>query len=94
MNRLLETTRMQDRGVVTIPEEVRLKLGLEKGSTLVFIETEDGRIEVRALAPEDMDVLDSMGAVFLEQGIDAEQWLTLSRRSRRKLFQQRYPGLS
>jgi AbrB family looped-hinge helix DNA binding protein len=49
MNQTLETTKVQDRGVVTLPRRVREKLGVKKGSTIAFVETEDGRIEVRAL---------------------------------------------
>jgi AbrB family looped-hinge helix DNA binding protein len=84
---------MQERGVITIPEDVRTKLGLQKGSTIVFIETADGRIEIRALAAVDMDLLDEIGTVLAEEGLDSEKWMALTRRNRRKLFLQNYPDL-
>jgi AbrB family looped-hinge helix DNA binding protein len=39
-----QAVRVQEKGQVTIPSEIRQKLGLKKGDLVVFIETEHGYI--------------------------------------------------
>jgi AbrB family looped-hinge helix DNA binding protein len=68
---------VQEKGQVTIPTEIRKKLGLKKGDYVAFVETEHGVI----IAPREviaMDALDKIGAALKEQGITLE---TLMERS-------------
>lgn len=54
--RIHEYVPVRQRGVVTIPAEIRERLRLDDpGAQLEFIETDDGRIEVRGALPHDAD---------------------------------------
>ncbi len=94
MERLIETTKTQDRGVVTIPESVRVRLGIKKGTTVLFIENEQGNIEIRTLEAETIDLLDEIGAALREKGVTMDQWLATGRKNRKKLFADAYPELA
>ncbi len=39
---MIKFSKVQSRGRVTIPVEIRRKLGLKKGDLVAFVETEDG----------------------------------------------------
>ncbi len=75
---------------MTLPRRVREKLGVKKGSTIAFVETEDGRIEVRTLEADVMAALDEIGAALKEQGVTLEQWMKEGRVIRRRLYEERY----
>ncbi len=63
--------RVQRRGQVTIPMELRRKLGIEEGGIVAFIETENGIL----ISPREvlaMDALDRVGEALKEQGISLE----------------------
>ena len=90
MSRAIDTPKVQERGVVTLPRRVREKLGVKKGSTIAFVETEDGRIEVRALEADVMAALDEIGAALKEKGVTLEQWIEDGRAIRKRLYQERY----
>jgi len=94
MSRLIETTKTQDRGVVTIPESVREKLGIKRGTTVLFIENEKGNIEIRTLEAEAIDMLDEIGAALREKGITLDRWLATGRKNRKRLFEDVYPDLA
>lgn len=94
MARLIETTKTQDRGVVTIPETVREKLGIKKGTTVLFIENENGQIEIRALEAEAIDMLDEIGAALRERGLTMQRWIAAGRKNRKKLFESAFPDLT
>lgn len=94
MSRLIETTKTQDRGVVTIPESVRERLGIKKGTTVLFIENEMGQIEIRTLEAETIDMLDEIGVALRTKGVTLERWLAAGRKNRKKLFQDSYPDLA
>jgi AbrB family looped-hinge helix DNA binding protein len=90
MPQTIETTKVQERGVVTLPRRVREKLGVRKGSTIAFVETADGRIEVRALEADVMAALDEIGAALREKDITLEQMIEDGRAIRKRLYQERY----
>lgn len=91
--RIIETTKTQDRGVVTIPESVREKLGIKKGTTVLFVENEKGNIEIRTLEAETIDMLDEIGNVLREKGVTLDQWLSTGRKNRKQLFDDLKLGL-
>lgn len=81
--------RVQEKGQVTIPQEIRERLGIKKGDLVVFIETEQGvilqsaEIVVRA-------ALDSIGDELKQKGIGLEQLLKRGREIRSELIKEEY----
>jgi AbrB family looped-hinge helix DNA binding protein len=52
-------SRIQEKGQVTVPAEIRRKLGLEKGDLVSFEEGFEGILLVRQKAPtDDIEVMD------------------------------------
>ena len=88
----LKVSRLQERGQVTIPLEIREKLGLEPGDMVAFVETEHGIL----ISPQEMvamEALDKMGALLREKGISLEEFIESGREIRGELIEQEY-GLS
>src|SRR5690348_13727689 len=86
MPQSIETTKVQERGVVTLPRRVREKLGVKKGSIIAFVETAEGKIEVRALEADALATLDEIGAALNKKGVTLEQLMASGKRHRRKLL--------
>jgi AbrB family looped-hinge helix DNA binding protein len=85
----LKVSRLQERGQVTIPLEIREKLGLEPGDMIAFIETEHGIV----ISPQEMvamDALDKMGALLREKGITLEEFVESGREIRGGLIETEY----
>ena len=80
---------VQEKGQVTIPVEIRRKLGLKKGDRVVFVETEQGvlitRQEVIALK-----ALDHMGRALNERGISLDNLIESGREIRGKMLAEEY----
>ena len=80
---------VQKRGQVTIPIELRRKLGIEEGGVVAFIETEDGVL----ISPREvltMDALDRIGEVLREQGISLEELIASGREIRGRMVEEEY----
>lgn len=56
----MPTATLTSKGQVTIPKEVRDKLGLDTGDRLAFRIREDGVVE---LAPENVDLMSLYGSL-------------------------------
>jgi AbrB family looped-hinge helix DNA binding protein len=85
----LQVSRLQERGQVTIPREIRDKLGLEPGDMIAFVETEHGIM----ISPQEMvamDALDKMGALLREKGITLEELIESGREIRGELIEKEY----
>lgn len=81
--------RVQQRGQVTIPIELRRKLGIEEGGVVAFIETENGIL----ISPQEvlaMDALDRVGSVLKERGISLEELIESGRQIRGQMFEEDY----
>jgi antitoxin PrlF len=82
-------SRVQKKGQVTIPVEMRDKLGIKEGDLVTFIETDDGilisRQEVLAIR-----ALDRIGAVLKEQGISLDELMESGREERGKIIKEKY----
>jgi len=80
---------LQERGQVTIPAEIRRKLGLKKGDLVAFVETDDGVLisPRQAIA---MEALDRMGGVLKEQGITLEELIASGRDIRGEIAEEKY----
>lgn len=85
----LKLSKLQERGQVTIPLEIREKLGLEPGDMVAFIETEAGVL----ISPQEvvaMKALDRIGELLREQGISVEELIESGREMRGKLIEEKY----
>jgi len=81
--------RVQEKGQVTIPSEIRRKLKLKKGDLVMFVETEAGVV----IKPAEILVsgaLDEIGRALEAKGIDLEELLERSRERRSELIENEY----
>jgi AbrB family looped-hinge helix DNA binding protein len=92
MAQRLKVSRLQERGQVTIPREIRERLGLEPGDMIAFIEIDQGIL----ISPQEViavKALDKVGALLKEKGITLEELIESGRGIRGELIEQEY-GLS
>lgn len=85
----LRVSMVQEKGQVTIPLEIRKKLGLKKGDRVAFVETENGVL----ISPQElvaMKTLDKLGEMLTEKGITLEELIESGRALRDDLIQKRY----
>jgi antitoxin PrlF len=81
--------RVQEKGQVTIPSEIRRKLKLKKGDLVVFVETDAGVV----IKPAEILVsgaLDEIGRALEAKGIDLEELLERGRERRGELIEKEY----
>jgi antitoxin PrlF len=81
--------RMQEKGQVTIPTEIRKKLGLKRGDLVAVMETPDGVF----ITPQQVvaaKALDSIGNILKEQGVSLNELLASGRDIRSDLLQDTY----
>jgi antitoxin PrlF len=84
--------RMQEKGQVTIPTEIRKKLGLKQGDLVAVMETPEGVF----ITPQQViatKALDSIGDILKEQGVSLAELIAAGRDIRTDLLQETY-GLS
>ena len=85
----LKLSRVQARGQVTIPVEIRERLGLKKGDLVAFIETEQGVL----INPQEvvaMEALDRIGEALRKRGISLEELIESGREIRGQLLEEEY----
>lgn len=81
--------RVQERGQVTIPKEIRDRLDLKKGDLVTFVETEEGVI----IKPAEIVVstaLDEIGEALKEKGISLEELIERGREIREDIIKEEY----
>jgi antitoxin PrlF len=84
--------KIQEKGQVTIPQEIRKKLGLKQGDLVAVVETPDGVF----ITPQQVlatKALDSIGNILKEQGVSLEDLIASGREIRTDLLQETY-GIS
>jgi antitoxin PrlF len=89
MARQVKLGRVQGRGQVTIPMELRRKLGIERGGVVAVIEMENGIL----ISPRGVlaaDALDQVGKVLKEQGISLDDLIALGREIRGEMVEEEY----
>jgi AbrB family looped-hinge helix DNA binding protein len=82
-------TVVQEKGQVTIPSEIREKLGLKKGDFVAFVETEQGVL----ITPREVvatEALEKIAALLKEKGITLEELIVSGRELRGKLIEEDY----
>lgn len=85
----LKLSVVQEKGQVTIPAEIRKKLGLKKGDLVAFVETERGVL----LSPQEViasEALDQVGRILREKGLTLEELMESGREIRGKLVEDEY----
>jgi AbrB family looped-hinge helix DNA binding protein len=73
--------RIQEKGQVTIPNEIRKKLGLKRGDVVAVMETPEGVF----ITPQQVLVtkaLDRIGDILKEQGVSLEELIVSGRQLR------------
>jgi antitoxin PrlF len=81
--------RIQEKGQVTIPTEIRKKLGLKQGDLVAVMETPEGVF----ITPQQVlatKALDRIGDILKEQGLSLEELLVSGRQLRTDLLQEDY----
>jgi antitoxin PrlF len=82
-------SKVQEKGQVTIPAEIRDKLGLKKGDLVAFVETEQGVL----ISPQEVvaqQALDRIGEILKEKGISLEELMESGREIRGDLVKEQY----
>jgi antitoxin PrlF len=81
--------RIQEKGQVTIPQEIRKKLELKRGDLVAVVETPEGVF----ITPQQVlatKAFDSIGSILKEQGLSLEELLASGRHIRTDLLQETY----
>jgi AbrB family looped-hinge helix DNA binding protein len=81
--------RIQDKGQVTLPADVRRKLGLKKGDFVAVIET-DGGVLISPQQVVAMKALDRVGQILREQGVDLNEMIEAGREISGALLKEEY----
>ena len=81
--------RVQEKGQVTIPQEIREKLDLKKGDMVTFVETDAG-VVIKPAEVVVSDALDEIGRALKEKGISLEELLDRGREIRGELVEDEY----
>ena len=81
--------RVQEKGQVTLPAEVRKSLGLKKGDLVAITQTADGVL----ITPSEViasRALDRIGEALRSQGLTLEELIESGREERGKLIEEHY----
>ena len=81
--------RIQEKGQVTLPAEVRKRLGLKKGDLVAVVETPERVL----IAPQEVvatQALAEIGEALKAQGLTLEDMLERGRAIRRRLLREQY----
>ena len=81
--------RVQEKGQVTLPAEVRRTLGLKKGDLVAIVETEEGVL----ITPREViatKALNRIGQILKEQGLSLEELVESGREERTRIIEEKY----
>ncbi len=84
-----QVVRVQEKGQVTIPLDIRRKLKLKKGDLVTFVETEEG-ILIKPAEIVVAEALDQIGKALKEKGISLEDLIERGRRIRGEIVREEY----
>lgn len=82
-------SKVQQKGQVTIPLEIRERLGLKKGDLVAFVETDQGVL----ISPQEvvaMSALDKLGEMLKEKGITLDELIESGREIRGEIVREKY----
>ena len=75
---MITTVRVQEKGQVTIPRDIRRQLKLKKGDLITFVSTENGFV-IKTLDLAANDLLAVLATSLQTRGIQLEEVLTRAR---------------
>src|SRR3990172_3171349 len=81
--------RVQEKGQVTLPAEVRKRMGLKKGDLVAVVETENGVL----ITPQEVlgaKALERVGQILRDQGLTREDMIESGREIRGQLAKDKY----
>lgn len=81
--------RVQEKGQVTLPTEIRKKLGLKKGDLVAVVETADGVL----ITPQEVvaaKALDRIGEALREKGLSLDDMIETGREERAEVIKAMY----
>jgi antitoxin PrlF len=81
--------RVQEKGQVTLPAELRRKLGLKRGDLVTVTETEEGLL----ITPQEvlaMKALDRVGEALRQRGVSLDDLIESGREIRADLIKEKY----
>jgi AbrB family looped-hinge helix DNA binding protein len=81
--------RVQEKGQVTLPAEVRKSLGLKKGDLVAVTQTPEGVL----ITPQELiatRALDRIGEILREQGLTLEELIDSGREERGAIIEELY----
>jgi AbrB family looped-hinge helix DNA binding protein len=81
--------RVQEKGQVTLPVEVRKKLGIKKGDVVAVVDTDDGIF----ITPQEMlatKALDRIGEILRGKGLSLEELIESGRDVRSRIIEEQY----
>src|SRR5579884_1911067 len=81
--------RIQEKGQVTLPADIRRRLGLKKGDLVAVTET-GGGVLVTPQRVVAIKALESIGKVLREQGVDLDEMIDAGREIRGELLKEEY----
>ena len=84
--------RIQEKGQVTLPADIRKRLGLKKGDLVAVDETPEGVL----ITPQGvlaLKALDDIGKALEEQGLSLEDMIESGRQIREELYREQYGHL-
>jgi AbrB family looped-hinge helix DNA binding protein len=81
--------RTQDKGQVTIPTEIRKKLGLKRGDLVAVVETPEGVFITPQQVLAKM-ALDRIGDILKDQGLSLAELIASGRQIRTDILQEAY----
>lgn len=85
----LKLVRIQEKGQITLPAEVRRGLNLKKGDLVAVTQTEDGVL----ITPQEIvaaKALDRIGEALRATGLTLEELIESGREERGKLIEEKY----
>lgn len=89
MPALRKLSMVQEKGQVTIPSEIRRKLGLKKGDYVSFVETEAG-VVIKPAQVIVTESLDELGRALKAKGLTLQQLIDRGREIRGQLIEEEY----
>lgn len=81
--------RVQEKGQITLPAEVRRKLGVKKGDFVSVVETPEGVL----ITPQEVLAASSlarMGEILKEKGLSLDELIAAGREERGRLIEEQY----
>ncbi len=85
----LKLVRVQEKGQVTLPADIRKQLGLKKGDLVAVEATPDG-VLITPQAVLALKALDEMGAILRAKGVTLDGWMESGRAIREELVREQY----